>query len=392
MRIVTSRRREAGMTLIELMVGLLIGMLLTLAIFEVMATFEGRKRTLTSVNDIEHAGQLALYKIDSWLRSAGAGLPQSAAYAYGCPVYASKSSVPILPLTTTLDPPFASVNPGTSGVFRAAPVLILPDQTTPGASGKTSDVLVMMAASGDSGTPVPFSESSVATSSSLDLQNTVDFSANDLVLVADQQSLPGGARKPCMVGQVGSTFTGASSPLPLSGDYQAATISSASLTSYSSAAVAMKLGNVASGRTPLFMLLGVGDDNVLYSYDLLRTNDNTLQAQAEGVFEMHAVYGVDTNNDGKIDSWVSPSTGNYALSVLSAGDQIAATRLAQIKAIRVGLILRTSLAEREVAPNLPLTLFADLDKLVYTRSLSDQEQHFRYRTMETTIPVRNNSF
>ncbi|MBW8831563.1 MAG: PilW family protein [Burkholderiales bacterium] len=392
MRIVTSRRREAGMTLIELMVGLLVGMLLTLAIFEVMATFEGRKRTLSSVNDIEHAGQLALYKIDSWLRSAGSGLPQSATYAYGCPVYASKSSVPILPLTKTLDAPFESVNPGKSGVFRAAPVLILPGQTTPGASGSKSDVLVVMAASGDSGTPVPFTESGVATSSSLDLQNTVDFSANDLVLVADQQSLAGGARKPCMVGQVSSTFTtGSAPPLALSGAYQA---ESATLTNYSSSTVAMKLGNVASGRTPLFMLLGVGDNNVLYSYDLLRINDDAPQAQAEGVFEMHAVYGVDTNNDGKIDAWVSPSTGNYALSVLSAGDQIAATRLAQIKAIRVGLILRTSLAEKDVAPNLPITLFADLEKLglAYPRTLSDQEQHFRYRTLETTIPVRNNAF
>lgn len=393
MSIAANRRRETGVTLIELMVGLLIGMLLSLAVFEVMATFEGRKRTLTSVNDIEHAGQLALYKIDSWLRSAGAGLPQSATYAYGCPVYASKSGTQVLPLTSTLAAPFASVNPGTSGVFRAAPVLILPNQTTPGASGKTSDVLVVMIASGDSGTAVPFSESGVATSSSLGLQNTVDFSANDLILVADQQSLASGARKPCMVEQVDSSFTtGSAPPMALSGDYQAASISSASLTGFSSTSVAIKLGNVISGRTPPFLLLGVGDHNSLYSYDLLRTNDEGPQAQAEGVFEMHALYGVDTDNDGKVDAWVSPSTGDYALSVLSAGDATAATRLDQIKAIRVGLILRTSLAEKDAVTTSSLTLFPDLGNLAYARSLSGDERYFRYRTMETTIPVRNNFF
>ena len=118
------------------------------------------------------------------------------------------------------------------------------------------------------------------------------------------------------------------------------------------------------------------------------------QAQAEGVFEMHALYGVDTNNDGKVDAWVSPSTGDFSVSALSAGDAIAAMRLNQIKAIRVGLILRTSLAEKDAVTTSPLSLFADLKDLHldYPRDLNEEEQHFRYRTMDTTIPVRNNSF
>ena len=50
------RQGMRGMSLIELMIALLIASLVTLAIFAVMSSFEGRKRTTTSVNDANQAG------------------------------------------------------------------------------------------------------------------------------------------------------------------------------------------------------------------------------------------------------------------------------------------------------------------------------------------------
>lgn len=38
-----------------------------------------------------------------------------------------------------------------------------------------------------------------------------------------------------------------------------------------------------------------------------------------------------------------------------------------------------------------LSLFADLgSSLTYTRSLTTAERRYRYRTLETTLPLRNN--
>ena len=392
-----TRRNAAarGMTLIELMVALLIGMILTLAVFTVMATFEGKRRTLNSNADLDQAGTLAMFQLDRWVRSAGTGFAQANAYAYGCVLYAAKSNSRLLPVSGTLAAPFASVNPGSAGVFRLAPLLILPDQTTPGVSGKTSDALVLMSAGAGNGN-VPTAFSAAAASSLLTLINTVPFSASDLVLLADKQPTSAGVVSPCLLTQAGTGVSGgATTTMALGGNWYQSTIDTRSVTDYKdpTSAVAIDLGNPAStGLEPSFQLVGVGDHNTLYSYDLLKVTDTPLQGRAQGVFEMHALYGVDTNNDGLVDTWVSPSTSPYTVAELSAGTSTAATLLKNIRAVRVGLILRTSLPEKDVVnTGTSLTLFSDLGgTLTYTRALSSDEQHYRYRTIEATIPLRNN--
>ena len=54
-------RAQRGMTLIELLVAMLISLVLSLAIFGVLASSEGLKRTTTSVNDINQTGNYAMY-------------------------------------------------------------------------------------------------------------------------------------------------------------------------------------------------------------------------------------------------------------------------------------------------------------------------------------------
>lgn len=388
------RAGQRGVTLIELMVGIVIAMLLSLAVFTVMATSESRKRSLTSVNDINQAGGYALYMLDKLVRSAGSGLGQSAAYAFGCKLHAAKSNTQVLPRTTALPEPFNAVTTGTANVFRLAPVLIAPGQTTPVISGAASDVLIVMSgANGSAPVPVPFADDAVATEQSVSLGNTLNFAASDLVLVTDQQPATGGGPANCLFEQVATGFSGGSSQtLSFSGDYYAASVDSASLAAYTSKGAVLNLGNTAAGNMPSFVVLGVGDHNTLYSYDLLQTSSTPLMPIVDGVFEMHALYGLDTDDDGKVESWVSPSSSLYTPSALMDGTSTAAARLLQIRAIRVGLIMRTSLPEKEaVATGTTLTLFSDLgDTLQYQRTLaSGDEQRYRYRTLEATIPVRN---
>jgi prepilin-type N-terminal cleavage/methylation domain-containing protein len=75
------RHAARGMSLIELMVALLIASIVTLAIFAVMSTFEGRKRTTTSVNDANQAGNYAMHLLDKLVRSAGSGFVQAGSAA-----------------------------------------------------------------------------------------------------------------------------------------------------------------------------------------------------------------------------------------------------------------------------------------------------------------------
>lgn len=423
---------QRGLTLIELMVSLVIGSLLVIATFTVMATFEGRRRTLDSGADLDNSGNVAMYQIDQWVRSAGSGLAQgynltgagTGPYAYGCPLYAATTSGgQILPATSALPAPFGSVNPGTTGVFRLAPAIILPGQTAPGVSvaglaSAKSDVLVLMSSGTNLG-QVPAVFSAAATSSQLTLVNTLAFYPLDLVLLLDQQGTSGGLLAPCMVTQASASLTASTSTnpvtaLPLGGasaSWYVPTIGSVSISNYSSTGVAMDLGNPSPGTTattspPSFQVVGVGDNNTLYSYDLLGVTGTAGQVQsvAQNVFELHALYGVQeaasTTSGCIVDTWVNPSTDTtYTVAALSAGTPAAASLIKTICALRVGLILRTSLPEKVAVKETPtLTLFANFPPnspnaaLPYTRPLAASEQVYRYRTIEATIPVRNNNF
>jgi len=107
------------------------------------------------------------------------------------------------------------------------------------------------------------------------------------------------------------------------------------------------------------------------------------------VFELHALYGIDTDGDQRINQWVTP-TGNYAIASLMDGSTTASTRLRTIVALRLGLLLRSTLREGSAVAPTSLKLFADLgSSLTFTRTLSTAEQRYRYRTLESTIPLRN---
>lgn len=415
------RSSQRGLTLIELLVSLVISAILVLAVLRVLAVSEGQKRTTTSVNDAGQSGNYAMFFIDKWVRSAGSGFAQAGTEAsnassfggqltaFGCQVFAARNNADVLPRSTALPAPFASVNTGTAGRFRLAPILIAPSQTTPAVSGQASDVLIVMSGAAGAaempllarsvfdGSPTPFA-AAASGATQLNLGTSLSLASNDLVLIADQAAA---SVSPCMVQEVASV-AGGTVQLKNATGYGKTTIGSgantATVTSFTNSAAALKLGNVTDANPPSFLLVGVGNNNTLFAYDLLRTSgadatpNPNLQAVADGVFEMHALYGVDPTNSGTI-TWQDPgATGNaYRLSQLMDGTKAAAARIAAIKAVRVGLILRTSLREKDVV-NAPttLTLFSDLGAgLTYTRTLTGAATNFRYRVIESTIPLRN---
>lgn len=381
-------RAQRGMTLIEMLVALVIGAILSLAMFSVLMVAEGRKRTTTSVNDMSQAGGYAMYAIDKWLRHAGSGFAQSANTAFGCLLHASNAGNQVLPRTGALPAPFAAVNTGTANRFRLAPVLIAPGQTTPGVSGQPSDVLVVMSgAAGFGEVPTSFLQFNAPTASTVTLVNSVSFNGGDLVLLTDDLGVGAAGVAPCTLQQVAAGFvSGSATTVNLGGTYHADPIAGHSLTSMSDRGLAMNFGNV--GNRPDLLVIGVGDNNTLFSYDLLQSTPSPLVAVADGVFELRALYGVDSNGDNRIDSWQAPA-GSFGLAALMTGGEDAAIRLKQIKALRVGLILRTSLREREDVAPASLSMFADVLGLTYTRNLTTAERAFRYRVVESTIPLRN---
>lgn len=374
-----SMHRRRGFSLVELMVSMAIALVVTLAIFSVLSASEGRKRSTTSVNDINQTGAYLSLVLDKSLRSAGSGFAQRWREAFGCRLNATRSGTGvILPRVAPLPAPFGSV----TGLFRLAPVVIAQGQSLAG-----SDVLIVMAGtSGFSESPLRVLPGSV-TSDTLRLDNTLGLNASDLVLIAENG-------RGCQLEEVNTPFTGSNDQqLPFGGTYYTTTGADGSLTAYatSGSAYAIPIGSSTS-NPPQFALYGVGANNTLFSYDILRTaGGDAVVPMADGVVELRALYGIDSDGDGKLDTWVDPGTGDYAAASLLDGSSAAGTRLRNILAIRVAMILRTSLSERGDPVAQPtLTLFQDLDPaLQQIRTLTATERQFRHRVVETTIPLRN---
>jgi len=385
------RLSARGLSLIELLVSMAIALVVTLAITTVMIQGEGSKRSTTSVNEINQTGAYVAYLMDRQLSSAGSGYAQRWSDTFGCAVNAARSNAAILPRTTAFPAPFANA-PQT---LRLAPVIIQADganTTGTGAEVRGDLITVLAGTAGYSESPPLVQTGSVSGTSSggsLQLPNSLGFSAGDLVLLADS-SVSGG----CLLEQVSSLGTGG--VLQLGGLYYLQTGGTVGIANFGASTYATQLGNVSSSpaNPPMFTIFGVGDQRTLYSYDLLKSTGSDAPVPiADGVVEMRALYGLDTSPvpDGTVDTWVLPDATNYTAAALTDGSASAKTKLRQIVAIRIGFILRTSLKEKDpIAGNSTLTLFGDLDSSLHrTRTLTADELYYRFRTVEVTIPLRN---
>jgi type IV pilus assembly protein PilW len=402
----TSPRRSLGFTLIELMIALLVGAVVILSVVTVQGAFESQRRTATSGTDLDSASAYAVGQLDGILRSAGAGFTQAYSQTYGCKLYSNTGSLP----APTLAEPFSNVLSALGGNIRVAPVVILPANTDSSQlwdSTSSSDVIMVMGGSG-SGANLQTQFSAAPSATDLYLQNTASFAPNDVVLIMDATGAAGPAN--CLVEQVATGFvTGAGvTDLTLGGTYYSTAALSPSTFTLQGAAVT--IGNPTAYNYPNFQLIGVGANNQLTSYDLLNLTGSTPVTLADEVMEMHALYLISSSTSASGFIGVDPSktvSPGYTPSTLLAGTLAASTTINTIKAIRVGLILKSPLLEKTQVASPTLTMFSDLvdasgAAMTYTRTITSTgstcpgsgsqvncEANYRYRAVELTIPLRN---
>jgi len=368
---------QAGFSLVELLVAVVIGMGLVMAITSILIRYEGGRRSLTASNDSSQNGAYVAYTLDRMLRSAGSGYAQSWRAAFGCRLLAARNGTQVLPRTSAFPAPFAGVPQN----VRLAPLVVHAGIGTDG-----SDVLAIGTGSAGLGeSPLRVLPGSL-TGTLLRVPTTLGLRARDVVLVLQDTDN-------CMVQQVADGFLDvAGQQLNLGGTYASSTINSVNLSAMdgSTAALLAPLGNMV-GNQPDLELVGVAANATLVSHDMLRLDgSDAVVPIADGVLDLRAVYGVDSNGDGQIDSWVKPTEPNYTAAALQDGSAAAQQRLNGILAVRVGLILRTAMAERETVAASQIVLFSDLGaSLSHTRNFSSSERQQRYRAVEFTVPLRN---
>jgi len=411
------------MTMIELLVAMAIGVIVTLAVSQLLYTTENFKRSTTSTNDADQTGAYAVHALDRALRSAGSGIAQSAASSsqagvLGCRLNAGS----FLPRTTAYPAPFATNFLGGAAptALRVAPVLIGAGQSDNqglgvGGTLVPSDVLVVMGASGAAG-GVTRANYGAGSSTSIVLESTVGFNQYDVLLISQSGTTD------CLLEEVAAVPS--SSALTLSNNatsypyYTTGSTTTLSTLDSSTASFITPLGNAApptaaspaSPNNIQFTLFGVGTNNTLYSYDLLQNQyyvqgqgaNNTSQAIADQVVQMNAIYGVATTaNPSVFNNWANPSDTTHHYDIASVMTTPATQQL--IVAVRVAIVVRGEYVDANnnnaanggsgstVISAPTLTIFSGLVdgygvSLAKTLTLSQQ---YRYRVFEFTVPLRD---
>ena len=376
------------MTMIELLVAMVIGLGVTLAVASLLVAGENHKRTTTSTNDAEQTGAYASYALDRALRSAGSALTQSADLGvFACRLNVYNGSQ-LLPRNSFPAPFAANFLPGAAANLRVAPLLIGYHMS----DNNTSDVLVVMGGSGAAG-GVPRANNAAGTPPSLILQNTVGFSAGDLLLVSNSALT---APQDCLLEEVqtptnSTTVTlGTAAPYYYTANGVATNLST--LAGDVTSTYITPLGN-ANANNVQFQMFGVDANYTLYSYDLLQ---NQLKVQgigadaslpiADGVVRMNAIYGV---VNGGVQGWANPfQTPGYDIATVMT----TSATMKSIIAVRVALLVRGEYYDKKAVSPASFTFFnglKDFNGNVLTQIVNVPDQHYRYRVFEFTVPLRN---
>lgn len=359
--------KSSGFSLIETMVALVISMIGTLAMMAAFARFEGVKRTTTSGNDAQQAGSYALFELERQIRMAGSGIEQgqnSDFPMWGCALNARMNGAVVLPLPGPLPAPFAAV-PAT---VRALPLLVY------AGAGDSPDTIAIV--SGNPAVRALGMRIQTTTATNVRMKDgTFGIYANDFLLAAGSTS--GAKPDDCSLGVVDAP------PAATSRDFNLR------MPMTTAAGFQRRDFLYDLGKAPVVQLYGVDTQrNVLVSLDLLRRNGTVPGDVADGVVTIKALYGVDTNDDGVVDEWTSPTGGTWGASALNDGSDASKHSAARIKAVRIALVARSQLDERasDYAGATTLTLFADQPG--QSVQVATQAQ-YRYKTYETTIQISN---
>lgn len=334
-----SQRDEDGFTLVEIMVGLAIGMLLTVVILQVMSTFEAQTRTTTGSADAQTNGGIALHTISSELQSTGFGL---------LPMANSPQECTTLTIAGVAD---------TTVPNRLTPAAIIH-----GATASGDRLVIRYASSTSGGVPTPIATVGVPNPTDLVVGTTLGCQVGDDSLIVSGAT--------CAMSKVSAISAVGVSPKIITLADTTAAVTGANLS-----------------------CLGTWNE---VSY---RVNNGNLERNGvpsvASIVALEAQYGISATPDSnQVASWVEASAAPWLAPTAAERNRI--------KAIRVALISRNDKREgadvtaacSSTTSAAPTGLCAWAGSVASPAPAIDLSadadwRKYRYRVFETIIPLRN---
>lgn len=368
------KRRQSGFSLVEILVGLVIGMLAMLAIFQTLALFESQRRTTGAGAQMQQSGLAAIYILEQDIRLGGFGLIDNGGMpCFNINAYGSPQSV-----------------------FQSVPLQIVD-------GGTGSDTLVTARFDSDTGGIATGGGRAILTTSLAAVPTTLPvdtgrgFKPNDYILIA-QSGLD------CSLLQVSGTYAYAGDPtnVPVQAVANSAgTASAATFPSYTGSAT-----NPASYAT--IVDLGQTDSFITSRYyvssgTLLESDNGGAGVPlASVIVNIQAQYGVAPAGSQSISCWTDAKGSNCAPA---SGDWSNPTSadFERVKAIRIAVVARSDLKEKPTGgatscnttttapvswPSLGVPAGSSPPPVVDLSSDTDW-QCYRYKVYSTIVPLRN---
>lgn len=366
-------RRERGMSLIELMVGMLIGLIGIVIITHLYVTNEQYKRSTTGSGTAQVNGAIALYTLERDVRMAGYGVNHSG--ALGC----STAVVGGSPIQYYYEGKGYS-NPPLGG--STLPPLVLAPVVITSVAGSPDVISVLYSSDAERALPGSLSESMPSPSAEFKMDGVAGFEIGNLVVVAQGAT--------CMLTQITQVQTassnlqhnpGISAPFNPPGGGNL-------LPAFTQGALVFNLG------TPTWRTYSINTNPLVNAYKLmvadifgvLAPGSNPSVNLVDDIVDLQAQYGRDTNDDGVVETWDTntPTTA-------TGWTQVLAVRLAVLT--RSGNYVRPSVAGGACEATLAIPDWSGYlesglagDRLIIPGGVPSC---YKYRVFETIIPLRN---
>ncbi|MEZ5617131.1 MAG: PilW family protein [Rhodocyclaceae bacterium] len=380
--------KNRGLSLIELMVGVVIGMIAIIIIMQVAITFEGQKRTTVGTAGAMDEGAVGLFTLRKEIQSAGYGMADPDLLA--CLVQAHEAR-------------FDNLATAADFSFSIFPVLI-----TQGVSGAPDSITVNYSSSPMLATAASLIQNFPGDeTTNLKLNNRYGFNAGDVVILANPTVLapsppsPAGTRQ-CSMYQVTALPAAAGETDEVKHEL-AQYVNSAGATVPSRFNKSGGLGIAYPANTTKIFNLGGNPVSSVFS---IVNNQLVFQDQLTGaptplvlldnVISFQAQYGFDTRPGAQVNLQVT----QFSDTVIDAdGSGVAGNSddWMRLGAVRVAIVVRNKYPERPDATtglcntttNVPAWTWGSIPEAVLDPTDTDEWKCYRYKVFESVIPLRN---
>jgi type IV pilus assembly protein PilW len=324
-------KHQGGFSLVELMVGLTIGLIMLGVILQSMSVFESQNRTTTGTAEAQTNGAIGLYILSRELQQAGYGL---------------SSSVTNSPLTCTTAGMTATLTPATIGN---------------GAGANGSDTITVRYGTAPAGGVA--SEIGAISGSNVVLGTNFGCQVGDTVILTNGTA----CAQTTVAALVGTTTV--------------------TLANAGSALVGSKLACVGTWNTVIFSIDADGN--------LVRTLNGVASPILAGIVDIQAQYGISaTAKSNVVTQWVDAG-GGWAAPTIADRNRIKAIRVAIVgrnDKQESTVVSQVCSSQTAASPSGVCawegTSTSPSPQIDLSTGNSDWD-HYRYRVFDNTVPLRN---